>query len=396
MTTDEAINRIKDYIEPCDAHDGDHGKFGMAIRKVLAELAEARRERDKLQAFKDWVHSYLDGKGVPHHPPGTHGASGCRIGDRMDYLWAERVQHVRRVAELQRAIDRYSTGPGECDQALHMAKAACESLKLNRETTSPNDIREAIDALRRQLDRWEDYYGCEEPSDSVIGSAAGKIVAERNVEIATLKRELSSYIRVHGCISCGEQHGGMCPPHEVRTTGMAAVNGVKDRLIGELRRQLADAEKERDDWKESLRKAEANYCQHWRPELCAPPTAIRADAPSVQADVFDQRVADVPKQAETPATVTEGEYRAFGHILARMATPDHALRLAKFDDSDECSCICAALNAKRHDDAAVERLVEALRLCLMCGLPPHDISGQRMWQQARDALAPFGTEGSVE
>lgn len=105
---------------------------------------------------------------------------------------------------------------------------------------------------------------------------------------------------------------------------------------------------------------------------------------------------DAGAKAEPPATVTEGEYRAFGHILARMATPDHALRLAKFDDSDECSCICAALNAKRHDDAAVERLVEALRLCLMCGLPPHDISGQRMWQQARDALAPFGTEGSVE
>jgi hypothetical protein len=48
--------------------------------------AEAEAERDKLQAFKDWCHAYLDAVGVPHHPPGTHGAAGCRIGDRMDWL----------------------------------------------------------------------------------------------------------------------------------------------------------------------------------------------------------------------------------------------------------------------------------------------------------------------
>ncbi len=45
-----------------------------------------RAERNALQAFKDWVHGYLDRHGVPHHPPGTHGAEGCRIGDRMDWL----------------------------------------------------------------------------------------------------------------------------------------------------------------------------------------------------------------------------------------------------------------------------------------------------------------------
>lgn len=55
-------------------------------------------ERDKLQRFKDWVHAYLDGKGVPHHPPGTHGAEGCRIGDRMDWVWA-------RVAVLEAERD---------------------------------------------------------------------------------------------------------------------------------------------------------------------------------------------------------------------------------------------------------------------------------------------------
>lgn len=42
----------------------------------------------KLQAFKDWVHAYLDEKGVPKEfPDGPHTKEGCRIGDRMDYVF---------------------------------------------------------------------------------------------------------------------------------------------------------------------------------------------------------------------------------------------------------------------------------------------------------------------
>lgn len=58
------------------------------LRQAIAEIRELRAQRDKLQAFKDWVHAYLDSHGVPHHPPGPHGAEGCRIGDRMDWLMA--------------------------------------------------------------------------------------------------------------------------------------------------------------------------------------------------------------------------------------------------------------------------------------------------------------------
>ncbi len=35
----------------------------------------------------------------------------------------------------------------------------------------------------------------------------------------------------------------------------------------------------------------------------------------------------------------------------------------------------------------VKSLREGLQLALMCGLPPHDVSGQAMWQRAREALA---------
>lgn len=61
------------------------------------KTAALTAECDKLQAFKDWVHAYLDGHGVPHHPPGTHGAAGCRIGDRMDWL-------MQRHAALRAAV----------------------------------------------------------------------------------------------------------------------------------------------------------------------------------------------------------------------------------------------------------------------------------------------------
>ncbi len=57
---------------------------------LLAERDQLREQVAKLQAFKDFCHAYLDAHGVPHHPPGIHGAEGCRIGDRLDWWAAER------------------------------------------------------------------------------------------------------------------------------------------------------------------------------------------------------------------------------------------------------------------------------------------------------------------
>ena len=79
-----------------------------ALRSQAADLADRLAER---QRFKDWVHAYLDSHGVPHHPPGTHGAEGCRIGDRMDWLMAElakwkRAHAVELLAHAEAATDR--------------------------------------------------------------------------------------------------------------------------------------------------------------------------------------------------------------------------------------------------------------------------------------------------
>lgn len=78
-------------------------KKGNEAVTCLCAAAAWGRERDKLQAFKDWVHSYLDTHGVPHHPPGTHGAEGCRIGDRMDWLMAQLAASRKRIADWERA-----------------------------------------------------------------------------------------------------------------------------------------------------------------------------------------------------------------------------------------------------------------------------------------------------
>lgn len=71
----------------------DDGTMTLATPGHIVEFARSILQKcDKLQSFKDWVHAYLDGKGIPHHPPGVHGAEGCRIGDRMDYVF-ERFHH---------------------------------------------------------------------------------------------------------------------------------------------------------------------------------------------------------------------------------------------------------------------------------------------------------------
>ena len=69
----------------------------MGLRRTSEESALAR---DKLQAFKDWVHAYLDRHDVPQHPPGEQGVAGCRIGDRLNWLVArERAEGANTNTE---------------------------------------------------------------------------------------------------------------------------------------------------------------------------------------------------------------------------------------------------------------------------------------------------------
>lgn len=71
----------------CPQRDSEQATIdAFFISKARTALPAWIRRAAALQAFKDWTHAFLDTHGVPHHPPGPHGAEGCRIGDRMDWL----------------------------------------------------------------------------------------------------------------------------------------------------------------------------------------------------------------------------------------------------------------------------------------------------------------------
>jgi hypothetical protein len=61
-----------------------------ASARLFAAAPETAAERDKLQAFKVYVHARLDAAGVPTDPESTHKAEGCRIGGRIDHVFAVR------------------------------------------------------------------------------------------------------------------------------------------------------------------------------------------------------------------------------------------------------------------------------------------------------------------
>lgn len=80
---------------------------------LMDRLRAAELERDKLHAFKAWVHEYLDGQGVPHHPPGTHGAEGCRVGDRMDWLMERQREVFAKYQRLLVAVRKHRDQRGD-------------------------------------------------------------------------------------------------------------------------------------------------------------------------------------------------------------------------------------------------------------------------------------------
>ena len=95
----------------------EHYRIGrQALLKREAKAIELVRkleaERDKLQKFKDFVHAYLTQHGVPEDDAtNEHSKEGCRIGARLDLLFAERDRLGSENEELRRRIQLCS---GSC------------------------------------------------------------------------------------------------------------------------------------------------------------------------------------------------------------------------------------------------------------------------------------------
>jgi hypothetical protein len=75
------------------------------IVQVLRRFADLAAERDKLQKFKDYVHRRLDDAGVTVDPESGHKAEGCRIGGRLDEVFAERDDLTAALTALVAALD---------------------------------------------------------------------------------------------------------------------------------------------------------------------------------------------------------------------------------------------------------------------------------------------------
>lgn len=103
----------------------------------LVERNDGLKEQvEALQRFKDFVHRRLDEAGVPTHPDGPHSKEGCRVGDRLDVIQAERDQEraARVAAEAQR--DALVTVNETLTQRLHKmreGKAEADRFAVNTE-----------------------------------------------------------------------------------------------------------------------------------------------------------------------------------------------------------------------------------------------------------------------
>lgn len=109
-----------------------------ALRASAPEGFDAlRAERDKLAAFKAFVHRRLDEIGVPVDPPGEHRDAGCRIGQRIDWLVARLVKfRDQALAAEDQSDGANAPSPPEGQSAadiLHAAHSAQRRMEIERD-----------------------------------------------------------------------------------------------------------------------------------------------------------------------------------------------------------------------------------------------------------------------
>ncbi len=123
------------------------------VADLLAELDAVRGERDKLQRFKDWVHGFLDAKGVPTHPDGPHSKEGCRIGDRLDVVFG-RIRAVQEVAESAQGewIQVVAERDRLRESLRQLASATEDTLRSHPETACCSVTRRACAEARKLLE----------------------------------------------------------------------------------------------------------------------------------------------------------------------------------------------------------------------------------------------------
>ncbi len=138
LNAEELLRKRRQWSEQsatCVSVTQDLTGYADAIREVAQPIADERdmlkadrsallRERDALQAFKDYVHQRLDEAAIATHPPGEHADAGCRVGQRMDLLVGERDEAKRLHMELIYAVARKFDGESRHETALRYIEEA--------------------------------------------------------------------------------------------------------------------------------------------------------------------------------------------------------------------------------------------------------------------------------
>lgn len=165
-----------------------------ALERVTADLDRERAARVKAEAFKAYVHKRLDDAGVEKSPVDQHAREGCRIGGRLDIVFAEldtlraQLDAVTRERDEAREDNKEFSAEeqGRWQQAIY--ELCCECVKglqgviIDGSGCDSGDPLElSLAEIRLAINAWNDEaYEARKERDAALAraEAAEKALAE--------------------------------------------------------------------------------------------------------------------------------------------------------------------------------------------------------------------------
>ena len=152
LETERTLRECADGLLACEHKDV------LSLRSQLAQAAK----------FKSYVHERLDAASVPADPPSPHREHGCRIGGRLDWVFAQLAQarealkkcpacngHGRVILPCRFCED--STHDHECEERV----VECLTCKPFRAALSPPSEGSGVEATRTEQGRSFACFGME-------------------------------------------------------------------------------------------------------------------------------------------------------------------------------------------------------------------------------------------
>lgn len=115
------------------------------------QIDDLTAERDKLLAFKEYVHRRLDEAAVAADPESPHRAEGCRIGGRLDPVFAERDRLRKALADEEVAHLETIRHRDFCERWADKLASGVGDIELIGEHSNLNNPWETAYGLMRTL-----------------------------------------------------------------------------------------------------------------------------------------------------------------------------------------------------------------------------------------------------